>query len=516
MARFSPQVERLEQGRRVVLWHQGTGRHVALDADTVEALEAGLPGMPPPPHLRGVAQRLDRLGLLAESPQPDRSQLVPARSRLVLLLVDPPALWLPMPAVRTPGGHAYARRPLDADDLSIWQQCNGARTTSEVSARTRIPLARVLAFLGELTRIEVQAMQLREGPVRSRDLSLERLVAPERPAAPRPAHLRGADGETTLDHYHLHEITDGETHFDDRETTVAHAFHLPHPALGGERYGARLHRVLDERGLLSSADATTLEIGPGDGELGEAFLERARETGTPSGEHVRLDRAPELLATQRRRQPGTREVLGTATELPFADGSLSLVLCNEVIADLSAVPYDPRDPEPGPAALEVVRRMERYGIAPLPNLGRPPRYNLGAWKLVEELARTLAPGGVAWLSEFGGVDEAPQETVQLDHPEVSIHFGHLAQIAQALGLDARVEGLADFLRADLNATWLARHSHEALRALLSSRGDRLAARAWTAETLKLPLAVEGMQWVPVSEPGPGPLITRFQCLLLRR
>jgi SAM-dependent methyltransferase len=516
VSRFSPAVERQQVGARVVLWHQETGRHVALDLDTVEALEACLPGLPLPPQLRGVAARLDRLGLLAESSPPARAELVPARSRLVLLLPDEPALWLPMPAVRTPGGHAYALRPLSPAERAVWQHCNGARTTAEVAARAGVPLAEALAFLGELTRIEVQAIQLREGPVRSRDLSLERLVAPERPPAPRPAHLRGASGETTLDHYHLHEIVDGDTHFDDRETTVAHAFHPPHPAFGGEPYGARLHRVLEERGLLGGPDTTTLEIGPGDGELGEAFLARARATGLPGGEHVRLDRAPELLRTQRRRQPGTREVLGTATDLPFADASLDLVLCNEVIADLSAVPYDPRDPEPSAAARAVAARLERYGIPPLPAQGRPPLYNLGAWLLVEELGRTLRPGGVAWLSEFGGLDEAPQETVQLDHPEVSIHFGHLRQVAQGVGLEARVEGLADFLRVDLNATWLARHSHEALRALLSRQGGRLAARAWTPESLELPFAVEGLQWVPVSEPGPGPVVLRFQCVVLRR
>jgi len=258
----------------------------------------------------------------------------------------------------------------------------------------------------------------------------------------------------------------------------------------------------------------TLEIGPGTGELAEAWLARAREIGEGGGEYIRLDASPELLRTQQQRLPETRGVLGSATDIPLPRHSAQLVLCNEVIADLAAVPFDPDDSSIQSAATAAVaERMDRHGIVPHPG---PALYNLGAWRPIEELARVLAPGGIAWVSEFGSLEELPQETEQLDHPEVSIHFGHLITIAEALGLQVRCEPLAQALGLDLQATWLSRHSHEGLRARLRSEGRHLPARAWTPETLSLPWAVEGLDWVRLSQPGPGPLVTRFWVLILEQ
>ena len=462
--------------------------------------------------LKAVATRLDGLSMLRESAPPALETLRPARSRRVLLLPAVPALWMPLPTVRTPGGFAYAERRLSPAEVALWRACNGSRTVVEVARKAKTSTAAALAFFADLTDADVQALQLRPRPTRARDPSLLHLVAAERPANTRHQHQHGPGGETTLEHWHRHSITDGSRHFDDRETTIAHAFAIPHPGLAGERYGERLHRVLDERGLLPSDDGVTLEIGPGDGELGQVWLERAAAVGRPRGELVRLDASPELLATQRARMPGTREILGSATAIPLPDGVVRLVLCNEVIADLSAVPYDAEAPDPpeGPAA-EVAQRLVDYRIAPLP--GRCA-YNLGAWKLVEELSRVMTPGGVAVLTEFGGIDEIPRETEQLDHPEVSIHFGHLCAVARALSMSVSCVPLAEFLRADLSASWLSRHSHEALRARMRAEGRHLPARAWTEQTLSLPWPVEGLEWVPLSDEGPGPLMTRFMALVL--
>ncbi len=513
MERFADPVARLQVGRRAVLWHRQTGRHLSLSAETLGEVERWTPGLDPPHDLRAVARRLDELHLLRESEAPDLAALIPARSRTVLVLPDVPSLWLPLPTVRTSGGFAYAERALSDAELALWRSCNGARTVAQVARHAGVTLDHALSFFAELTDPEVQALQLRDRPVRRRDPSLQRLVAPERPPAPRPPHLRGAQGETTLQHYHRHAITDGETHFDDRETTVAHSFAEAHPALGGERYGWRLHKALEDRGLLPVDHGPVLEIGPGTGELGEAFMERTAERGVPTGEFMRLDSSPELLATQSKRVPGSRGLLGRATELPLGTGSVSLVLCNEVMADLMAVPYDPEDSLAEGPASEVAERLHKYRLPPLP--GRA-LYNLGAWKLVEEVARVLQPGGAAFLSEFGAIDEIPRETTQLDHPEVSIHFGHLRAIARNLGLDAQVLPLAELMDFDLRTTWLARHSYDALRAAVRASRGHLSARAWTEQSLQAPIAVEGLDWVPISEPGPGPVVTRFQALLLRK
>jgi SAM-dependent methyltransferase len=509
MRRFASHVFVLSGAAQPVLWNAETGRHLPIAAATLEEVEAWTPGLLPPPHLAALAHRLDTLHLLRESAPVDRAALVPCRSRLVLTLPDVPALWLAVPTVRPDGGHAWREERLTPAALAFWRACNGSRTVAQAAGVAGMPLADALTLLATLTHPAAQAVQLRDRPLDRRDPSLERLVCPDRLPAARLADQRGAAGETTLGAYHLHDITDGATHFDDRETTIAHAFGVPHPALGGQRYGERLFDVLDARGYVRR-DAPIVEIGPGDGELGEAWLARA---GGPV-DYLRVDASPELLRTQRKRMPGTRERLGSATSLPLPDRSVGLVLCNEVIADLSAVPYDPAVPPggPGPVA-EVAARLRRYRIPA--HEGRA-LYNLGAWLLVEELARVLAPGGVAWLSEFGGLDELPAETTQLDHPEVSIHFGHLVTIARALGLRARCEPLAEGLGFDLAAQQLARHSYEGLRARMRAEKRHLPARAYTPETLRLPWPVEGLQWVPLSDVGPGPLLTRFMALTLQR
>ncbi len=56
--------------------------------------------------------------------------------------------------------------------------------------------------------------------------------------------------------------------------------------------------------------------------------------------------------------------------------------------------------------------------------------------------------------------------------------------------------------------------------MLSSRmraeGRTLAARAWTEADLELPWPVAGLRDVPVSADGPGPVVTRFLAVLLRK
>jgi ubiquinone/menaquinone biosynthesis C-methylase UbiE len=509
MQRYASDVLRLVPEGRVILWSGRTGRHVSLSAEVAAAVEQWTPGLLPPPGLAAVGRRLDALGMLQESSPPPLEVLCPARSRRVLLLPKIPALWAPLPGVRTPGGFAYAERPLTKTQLALWRACNGSRTVAAVAQRAGCTIEEARDFFVTLTHPDVQALQLRLRPVRGRDPSLLHLVSGPRPANRRSDHQHGPAGETTLAHWHVHEITDGERHFDDRETTVAHALALGHPALRGEPYGARLHRALDERGLLPD-DGLTLEIGPGDGELGAAWLARAAERGRPQGEYVRLDISPVLLETQRQRQPGTRELLGSATDIPLPDRSVHLIVCNEVLADLTAAPYDA---ELGEGDAAVGAALARYGLAALP--GRA-LYNRGAWEAIAEAARVLAPGGAAVFTEFGADDEVPTETTHLDHPEVSIRFGHLRRVAETHGLSVQLVELAELLDADLTARWLSRHSYEALRARARAAGRHLAARAWTPETLPLPEPVEGLEWVPITDHGPGPLITRFQALLLRR
>ena len=464
-------------GEEVLLYGPHVGRHVRLHRDTL----ARLASLPP------VATRLERLGLLADSRLDGR---IVCRHHATLLLPDLPALWAPQPEAHGAGGHAYRTVPLSAEGLSLWRAINGRRSVAQLAELLGWAPSDVLRNLRPWTDRSVQAVQLRDVPPHPRDPGLERLLGPSRAHNLRPADQHGPQGQTTLAAYHLDGITDGATHFDDRETTVAHALAVPHPGLGHRPYGQALREALGE-------DGPVVEVGCGTGELAAAWL--------AAGEvpYVRIDLSRELLRTQAEAAPRSAGVLADATRLPLRDGSVPFLLSNEVLADLQAVPA-------GVEHAEVAARCARYGL-------RPTGWaNLGSWQFVEEVARVLAVGGRAVLTEFGVVEGATEEATQLDHPEVSIQFADLAKVARALGLQAEITRLDDLLGLDLGAPQLSRTSWMALRARARATGHHLQARAWSPDSLPLPFAVEGLLYATLADEGPGPLVTRFYALVLRR
>lgn len=376
---------------------------------------------------------------------------IPARS-LLPVVVDG-VLWAPDPTQPTPGGLPW--RPIGTEpwQVQVWRRLGEVSTVGRV-----LDDPRAAAWIRRLCALDVQALQLRDEPVPARDPSLARVWSPPRPAFPR-------DGRT-LAEWHT-QIDDAPTHFDNTETTVAWAFGVPHAALQGRSYGRALHDALGDhvRGRI-------VEVGCGSGEVARDFGARP---------YLRVDLSPALLVEQARIAPDTEGRLGDATALPLADASVDLLLSNEVIADLP---------------------WERVGERIV---------TTGAFQFVREIARVLAPGGVAWLSEFGG-DEAPEIAEQLDHPEVSIHFGELVDVARAAGLHAERSPLPAFLGMDQQARWLWRPHWEAVRAVARARGAHLQARACP----DLPFRVEGLRYVPLTEEGPGPLPGRFEAVLLHK
>ncbi|MFZ5470829.1 MAG: hypothetical protein ACOZIN_15495 [Myxococcota bacterium] len=232
--------------------------------------------------------------------------------------------------------------------------------------------------------------------------------------------------------------TSPRTRFDELETTISHLFRRPHPALGGRSYGAALYTALTKRGLVRDA---VFELGAGAGFVAAAMHEAAAAEGR-SFTHTFLELSPLLLALQRTQVPGAFALAAHAEQLPFRSGALEgLFLANEVLADL-------RVADVGEA--ESLQLVARYGL----DLADAQLLNVGALHLVEELARTLAPGSTAVLTEFGG--DFPAAPVDLGgafvrgrHVEHSIHFGHLEAAARNLGLSYERVPLAELLEMDL-------------------------------------------------------------------
>jgi ubiquinone/menaquinone biosynthesis C-methylase UbiE len=489
--KFSAEVETVTSEHAVLLWHNRTGRCVELPTDTIRTVEAGGAS-------KALIDRLDAEAMFGGQPLDGR---VLVRSRRPLFREDRGSIWFPLPLQPTAGGHCWGEMLLDAAGRALWLAIDDRSSVERTARRAGVTMSEAWRWLAQWTLRHHQIVQLRIAAPSPRE-SLDRLVGPPRPTQTRSTDVIGAHGETTLVDYHL-AISDGPTHFDDVETTVAHAHGLPHPAFANQTYGEALYDSLRRRGAVRGG--VTVEVGCGDGELARDI---APLLGTT---YLRADLSPNLLRTQASRAPTTSGVLADATQLPIRSSTIDLLISNEVIADLTSTPWDGATPPPP----ELAALMARFSIRPYAKVGW---YNVGAWRFLVEIARVLRPGGAAWLSEFGHPTEIPEEAVQLDHPEVGIHFGHLTQIATACGLRATVERLDDFLGVDTRKLQLARYHHEGLRAMCRAVGTHLPARAWTPEHLleHLPFPVSGLRWVPASEPGAGPLMTRFYCLYLEK
>ena len=111
---------------------------------------------------------------------------------------------------------------------------------------------------------------------------------------------------------------------------------------------------------------------------------------------------------------------------------------------------------------------------------------------------------------------------QLDHPELSTHFGHLTQTATFVGLKASVEFVIDLLDLDRTQQGLAttRSHFRALRALAADAGADLPKIGYTPELLahtvsgKLDLATIGeLRWDRVEDRLMGLVPHEFKALL---
>ncbi len=293
----------------------------------------------------------------------------------------------------------------------------------------------------------------------------------------------GARAPHDMAAYHA-GIADAEAQFEETETTLSHLFRAPHRALGGETFGARLARALVERGV-PARGARAVEVGGGLGWVGRALVEAL----APSS-YLVVDRSPALARAQRTR--GLRSVVGDATRLPIATNALDLVVSNEMAGDLATVD----------------------GV------------NTGALALVDECARVLAPGGVAYVSEFGHPSEPPRRSDHLDHDEHSLRFDDLAARARARGLAAELVQVPSLIRLDGEPPALVttRMSFAALRLLFRDRGGELEKRAWLIDELAAHAArhgidlatVHGAVAAPIGERTMGLVPREFWALVARK
>jgi len=289
---------------------------------------------------------------------------------------------------------------------------------------------------------------------------------------PYPPLADGDDAKADLAAYHA-DISDADAQFDDVETTLAHLFRRPHPSLDGRRYGEALLDGLEKHGLvLGEEPLRIVELGGGLGEMAVAIAESLKARGF-SFDYQILELSPALAARQRERTNGLgiRVTETDALSAKLENGSVDLFIANEMIGDLPVLPFSKSK------ALAERFSLDVEGAAPETPI------NSGVFELVERIAGWLAPNGMAVLSEFGERLQFARLSTHLDHPEHSIHFGHLESVAKHVDLESEFVFLMDLIamRRDLTGLATTRSQFRALSGLLGKRGVTLEKIGYTAE-----------------------------------
>ncbi|MCG8421300.1 MAG: SAM-dependent methyltransferase [Proteobacteria bacterium] len=291
--------------------------------------------------------------------------------------------------------------------------------------------------------------------------------------------------------YYREQIADAEAQFDHRETTLSHLFRVPHPALQGRTYGQALVDALSARQLLPAAGSVrVLEIGAGLGFVARDVHTRLIEKGLEVGYEI-VELSPTLARVQRQRLAELGVSIREEDVLQAELGSaFDLILANEIISDLPAVELTRAEvgadlaPQKRTAVLavlgEVGQLISELGL----NLDDAPErfyLNSGTIELMRRAWRALAPGGVCLLTEFGELAMYPRLSTQLDHPELSIHFGHMQTAARAIGFEVGFEYIIDFLDFDRSMRGMAttRSYFRALSWMLRESGIELKKIGYT-------------------------------------
>lgn len=356
--------------------------------------------------------------------------------------------------------------------------------------------------------------------------------------------------------YYEHEVRDPQAQFDDVETTLSHLFRLPHPALGGKAYGARMAQALDEHGNLPAALRDVVEVGGGLGFFAQAFLDellQRRPAAAAALSYRLVDLSPALQRAQQERLGAHAGRVtftpGNAEQLELPAGSVDLLLCNEVVGDFTGVRVtrqelgfglDPDllggDGRHGQHGLyggleDRVRALGEVGEYilkyQLPLDDAPPEFyvNLGLFQFLERVWTALRPGGVAVVTEFGEEHQYPVLSLHLDHPELSIHFGHARHVARRIGFDVEFSFVIDLLgfERDLRTLACTSSSFLALRELLRPHGVVLDKLAYTEDMLhdaigdRVPFdELHDLQFEPIEERCMGLVPHQFKALVLRK
>jgi len=228
---------------------------------------------------------------------------------------------------------------------------------------------------------------------------------------------------------------------------------------------------------------------------------------------------------------------GNVLDSPWPQSNYDLIIANEMLGDLPAgqlshteAGLDREDLEGEAFQAHLAEQgatgemISRYTL-PIGDAPDPFYVNLGAIKLVELAWDVLKPGGMAVFTEFGEMSRWPILSSQLDHPEFSIHFGHLMMVARSLGFETELVFVMDLIDMDRDMEGMrtTRSYFRALQALLESHDVKISKIGFTREMLEERLegkvdmkGIGDFHFAPIEERLMGLVPFEFKALILTR
>jgi SAM-dependent methyltransferase len=443
---------------------------------------------------------------------------------------------------------AWGDRPitqveLDATDTAMWETFDGEKRLAEL--RMKLDRGKLAALVERLVHSDVQALRLGHMPMSTyakrpgltpRYLTSTMPYRRWRAGEPVPG-ARGDDGEVSPRDYYATDIADANAQFDHQETTLSHLFRKPHPALADRTYGQALIDGLARRGSLAqSGPIRVLEIGAGLGYVARDAIGRLRERGLDV-QYTIVELSPALRDAQKARLAGLPVTWqdGDVLAIDLPAGSYDLIVANEMVGDLPARQLSRADVgltadggDVDPAKLAELGRagelVKDLGIV-LDDAPDPFYLLTGALELVIRIARWLAPGGTAIVTEFGEQLQWPRLSTHLDHPELSTHFGHLVQAAHARDLDPAIEFVIDLIDLDRDQQGLAttRSHFRALTAMLGGDGVTIEKIGYTPALFDAALGgkvsqtdIGELRWDKIEDRLMGLVPHEFKALIAKR
>lgn len=392
---------------------------------------------------------------------------------------------------------------LTADEAKVWWSIDGEKTLQAIQFDEQVPADVVLGVVKKLGHHSVQALKLsalglrfykKKPTMKPQYLTSTMPYAKYTPGVdPMPKPI---ESYFSPEGYYRAEVDDANHQFDHEETTLAHLFREPHHALAGKTYGQKLAEVLIARGRVPEGEVKVLEIGGGLGFMAKAVVTALQAAGRSVTYHI-FELSPALAAAQRERCAGLPVTvhMGDVLTDAFPSTGYDLVLANEMIGDLLAVKLDHArfgmgegeidddKFEAGLAASGVAGEMVKKYNIPIGDAPNPFYLNVGAWQLVERLFEVMKPNATAWITEFGEMGKWPVLSTHLDHPELSIHWGHLMLVSKGVGFETDFEFVMDTIemQRDLEGLQTTRSYFRALKLLLAEYGLELEKVGYTKQ-----------------------------------